>query len=604
MMRRFFIRRTLQYVMYLLIPTICACIFWGVLVARQEEKSLRVQGKSSLKAVQSQLDLVVSSVMEQQVRMANDTNMMVALKKILVNDHKTSYSDAIYIRSINTFLRSLVESHNYLSSIYLYFDGYDSYFGSELKTASLKPEDESWLSVYQTMPEDVEGISRLRISQGNYDTENEEVLSVYRRMLIEKGVIVLNLNVKKLQKSLDSMSGVSLEELYLFDAAGNLLTSDSGSRIETKDRIKLQEFLRRRPEGDPEGEWIRIGSVRYLVQTDYYGDYQIYLVSATPRSAWFSALSPLLLIFGLIFLVDLAIVVGISYITTKRNFRQIEYTLELFEQAEKGIYPEQEEASPKDEYGVIFNNILHMFLRTSYLDMQLAEKQYRHQVMELSTLQYQINPHFLFNTLQTVELEALKLKDDTTALTQILHDLSDLLKYSLANPLQMVTVKEELRYLKEYAEIQQYRLGEGFLVYYEVEDDWMEARMLRLLLQPLLENSILHGIRESRRRGYIKVRIYPKNGWMMFAVVDNGVGMTREGLQELQKRLLDENSRNIGLINVNRRLMLRYGNESMLKIRTKAGEGTCVRFRIPLADMQGDHDKGQKLGNFPNNDKK
>lgn len=280
------------------------------------------------------------------------------------------------------------------------------------------------------------------------------------------------------------------------------------------------------------------------------------------------------------------IVVVISYLTTKRNFRQIEYTLELFEQAEKGVFPEQEASRPKDEYGVIMNNILHMFLKTSYLDMQLAEKQYRHQVMELSTLQYQINPHFLFNTLQTVELEALKLNEDTTAMTQILHDLSDLLKYSLANPLQTVTLKEELRYLKEYAEIQQYRLGDGFLVYYEVEEEWMDAQMLRLLLQPLLENSILHGIRGSSRKGYIKVRIYPRNGWMFFSVVDNGVGMTREEVQELQQRLADENSRNIGLTNVNRRLVLRYGSASGLKIRAKAGWGTCMMFRIPLENMK------------------
>lgn len=297
MMRRFFIRRTMQYVLYLLIPTICACVFFGALIAGQEEKALHVQGKSSLKAVQSQLDVAVNSVMEQQVRMANDTNMMVALKKILVNNNKTSYSDAIYIRSINTILRSVVQSHSYLSSIYLYFDGYNSYFSSEQKTIALTEEDESWLSVYQSMPEDVDGISRLRLSTDEYDSEREQVLSVYRRMLIEEGVIVINLNLKNLQESLDNMSGDTFEGLYLFDAAGNLLTADSKSQIQTENQEQIREFLQQRPEGDPDGKWMKIGKETYLVQTDYYEMYQIYLVSLIPWSTWFSVLLPLIGIF-------------------------------------------------------------------------------------------------------------------------------------------------------------------------------------------------------------------------------------------------------------------------------------------------------------------
>ncbi|MDO5423389.1 MAG: histidine kinase [Eubacteriales bacterium] len=589
MMRRFFIRRTIQYARYLLIPIICACFFFGIMMARQAEQALHVQGENSLKAVYSQLDLVVNSVMQQQIRMANDTNMMLALKKILLNDNKTSYSDAIYIRGINTMLNSVVSAHSYLSSIYLYFDGYDSYFASELKTTRLEEADESWLSVYRSMPEGTDGISSLRtISAAGTvgDGEEEKVLSVFRRMLIQEGVVVMNLNLKRLQESLDSMSGDALEGLYLFDAAGNLLTADSKSQIGEGNLSRMQALLLENPDGIPDGNWMRIGSERYLVQVDYYETYQIYLVSLIPQSMWMKQLLPLFGMFALFFLLDCVIAVLISYFTTKRNFGQIEYTLALFEQAEQGIFPEQEEKQPEDEYGVIMNNILHMFLKTTYLDTQLAEKQYRHQVMELSTLQYQINPHFLFNTLQTVELEARKLAEDTSVISLILHDLSDLLKYALANPLELVTLKEELRYLKEYAEIQQYRLGNGFLIYYEVDEEWMEARMLRLLLQPLLENSILHGIRESSRKGYIKVRAYPRDGWMLFSVIDNGVGMTKEEIRELLERLEDENSQNIGLTNVNRRLILYYGEESRLKIQAKPGWGCCMTFRIPMEKMR------------------
>lgn len=605
MMRRFFIRRTIQYMLYLMIPTLCACLFFGIFGARQEEKMLLVQGENSLKAVQGQLELAVNSVMEQQIRMANDTSMMVALKKILQNKGKTSYGDAVYIRSLNTMLRSVVQSHSYLSSIFLYFDGYDSYFSSELKTTAITEEDERWLSVYQTMPTEIDGISNVREISGQFDGENEQVLSIYRRMLIEEGVIVVNLNLKKLQESLDRMSADMLEGLYLFDAVGNLLIADSRSQIKTEKQNQIKYILTQTPGRMLDGKWMKIQNERWLVQTDFFENYQIYLVSLIPSSTWYAVLSPLLGIFFLFFLLDSLIVVFISYITTKRNFRQIEYTLDLFAQAEQGICPQgREEAEPRDEYGVIMNNILHMFLRNSYLNAQLTEKQYKHKVMELSTLQYQINPHFLFNTLQTVELEVRKLTGDTTSMTQILHDLSDLLKYALANPERLVSLKEELRYLKEYMEIQQYRLGNRFLTYYEIEEDLMEIQMPRLLLQPLLENSIIHGIRESGHTGYIKVKAFPVGGWLRFSVIDNGIGMSREEIERLMERMEDENSKNIGITNVNRRLVLRYGEESRLKIWSKSGMGTCIVFRIPLETSQESSILSEGLVISTGNDKK
>ena len=114
------------------------------------------------------------------------------------------------------------------------------------------------------------------------------------------------------------------------------------------------------------------------------------------------------------------------------------------------------------------NNILHLFLNTSYLKTQLAEKQYKQEAAELSVLQYQINPHFLFNTLQTVNLEILKLSGDTRPVLDILKKLAEILKYSLITPMQPVLLREELEYLKDYVSIQQSRTVHPFIVYYEV----------------------------------------------------------------------------------------------------------------------------------------
>ena len=207
------------------------------------------------------------------------------------------------------------------------------------------------------------------------------------------------------------------------------------------------------------------------------------------------------------------------------------------------------------------NNILMMFLNNTYLNIQLKEKQYRQQNAELTALQLQINPHFLYNTLQTLDMEARKLNDDGR-ISAVVGYVSDILKYSLTNPQKSVSLREELDYLKKYVEVQHYRFGDSFIIYYEVDDDVMDAEVFRLMLQPVVEN----------RRIGDKVNL---------RVIDNGDGMTREELEALRKRIADRNSRSIGLTNLDRRLRLRYPEETGLRICSIKNLGTSVSFCIP-----------------------
>ena len=203
---------------------------------------------------------------------------------------------------------------------------------------------------------------------------------------------------------------------------------------------------------------------------------------------------------------------------------------------------------------------------------------------ELKALQLQINPHFLFNTLQSVELQARKILGRENDMSRILQNVSDILKYSLQSAKRTVTVETEIRYLKKYVEIQRFRFGETFIVYYEVDEKALQGQVFKLMLQPLVENSILHGVRNLERTGYIKVKILRRGEELVCSVTDNGRGFSRERINELYERIHDEQSESIGLTNVNRRLKLTYGESSELKIRSKAGMGTDILFRIPWCE--------------------
>ena len=102
------------------------------------------------------------------------------------------------------------------------------------------------------------------------------------------------------------------------------------------------------------------------------------------------------------------------------------------------------------------------------------------------------------------------------------------------------------------------------------------------MLQPLVENSIVHGVRLCDRQGYIKVKIFARGNMVIFRVVDNGIGMTAEEIQEFQERIQKVNVRHIGMSNVNSRLKIYYGEESAIHVRSRKNRGCVVEFRIPI----------------------
>ena len=124
--------------------------------------------------------------------------------------------------------------------------------------------------------------------------------------------------------------------------------------------------------------------------------------------------------------------------TTKRNFEKIDEIIHTFDNAEKGILPpvrtEGISSRERDEYDVILDNIIGVFLKSTYLQRELSEKQYKQEIAEKAALQLQSNPHFLFNTLQSLDFTALELTKVPTILNRMIHNLSDILKYSLEDP--------------------------------------------------------------------------------------------------------------------------------------------------------------------------
>jgi Predicted signal transduction protein with a C-terminal ATPase domain len=212
--------------------------------------------------------------------------------------------------------------------------------------------------------------------------------------------------------------------------------------------------------------------------------------------------------------------------------------------------------------------------------IRLEQENLRH--MESKLLQTQINPHFLYNTLDTIIwlIEGDKNKEAI----DIVVALSEFFRIVVSKGRDFITIREEEIHINSYLQIQQSRYKDILDYEIAIPEELHGYQILKLTLQPLIENSLYHGIKMLRARGKITITGEIKDEVICFHVIDNGIGMNEEELYALRKEVETPGSKQstgFGLANVNKRIKLNYGNQYGLEIRSKKGEGTDIIIKIP-----------------------
>lgn len=274
----------------------------------------------------------------------------------------------------------------------------------------------------------------------------------------------------------------------------------------------------------------------------------------------------------------------LTFFITRKNYKYVESIISIIGAAEKGNPLMETSYTTKNEYEYIIQNMIRTFIEQRYLKIQLSEKKYKLKTLGLLALQSQINPHFLFNTLETINWKIYSLANKTTQANKMVGDLSDILKYCLDDPLHTVTLEDEIKNTRSYIEIQKVRYRDKFEVIWKYNEDTLKIRVMKLILQPLIENAINHGIKDREDKGFIKIKVYTKPEKLIISVIDNGIGIPPEKLKSIRENLKKEYgySENIGLYNINQRLIIKYGEEYGAKINSKEGFGTVVSLYIPI----------------------
>lgn len=237
-------------------------------------------------------------------------------------------------------------------------------------------------------------------------------------------------------------------------------------------------------------------------------------------------------------------------------------------------------SSAKDEIyylGISYNKMLD---EITHLIDKIYEEQSERRMAELRTLQEQIKPHFLYNTLDNIKWMAKKQGASDVAKT--ITDLSNFFRVFLNNGNEQITLKQEFKHTRSYLDIQRTRCGEKLSYVMEIEKEIEEVSIIKILIQPIVENSIYHGIKTKESNGNIFVRAKVEGDFIKIIVEDDGVGMNEECLSKLKESLLKAaDSGHYGMKNILQRLKYAYGDKACLNIESKLGEGTRVTILIP-----------------------
>ena len=581
MMRRFFIKRLKRYSLLLMTPSLLMLIALFFINSTFQLRNLKQGSAQALASMRRGFTTIYEDTCYQQNMMTVNPQLTLSLRKILMRG-RNSYTDYVFLNSMKSILQSAASSHPSIHSIYLYIDGYENFLASSDGVRPLDAYfDTEWRTLYENLPDEKDTAVLRRIIPASAYQREYRVLTVFQRMTYIRGVIVINIE----------------ERIFTNSIAASLPFPESALRITLDDGSELlsigaypSEVSQAAPDIDnAEPGFVRIGGKQYLRAFSHDGqlslDYSLLLPASVVWARVLSGMAAPLLVVLLVAVLTFIL----AWWTTRQNFRQINEIIRLFDSAEKGtlsaetLHPTQ----ISDEYDLIINNVIRSFMNTTFLDKQLAEQKYQKQVAELTALQLQINPHFLMNTLQTLDFEVCKLTNSFhSPLNTIISNLSDILRYSLASVNAPVTVRDELENVQKYVEIQNFRFPDTIFIDYNVDDEALALPFKRLLLQPLVENSISHGIRPTLRPGHIRVRIAVEGDWLAVSCTDDGAGIAPEKLRALRENLSQgDGGSSIGLNNVNRRLVLNYGEPSALQLESEAGRGTRISFRIPLENL-------------------
>lgn len=476
------------------------------------------------------------------------------------------------IQSIQELIKLPILSRDYIDSIFIYslksnkvisvngISNYDQFQD--------RPCMESYLS-------QEEAFRTLLVTESSMRGYLKKQLSVFQDIKYGKsrnGVAVMNLNLDALLEELELPENVTM---YLTDGQTVLLSNDReavGAAVEM-----IPEYQAIVPEHTVVAEGFSISEM--AVQA---ADLTVitYMGTETYQSQLSTIRSFMLTFLVLMILVTLVLSVLISL----RIFRPIGDIVASIQEYKNVLMGEDTLFREKDELEYILHSIQMTANVKRDVEEELSERVRLLKKAQAVALQSQINPHFLNNTLDTINWMAVSLLGGRNEISKMTGALSRMLRMTLENSDTIIPMSAEIEHCMNYLMIQEKRYEDKFEVIWQVPARIYECRTIRVILQPIVENAIYHGIKPLSNKGQIIIGGDIVDGKVFLTVADNGLGMTLQQVEELENNMKSDmikESRHIGIANVNQRLKLYFGEQYGISVESREAIGTKVTICFP-----------------------
>lgn len=584
----FFWKSFVKTFVLIMLPIVIISAYSLYRLQENSEQAIEARNHNLLLQIMTEADSIFHTVDTVSEFLTGSTSVNYSLPEIFLSRMPSSQS----MKQANTlaqYLQGIIQSNEYAYRAYLYYDNpFGRYIAATPSNAYMKSySSDRQMDAFLDSPSDFWYESR---NLGVYSFSPEkEVLAIYQKLYspysaeLSAGVLVTYFDMSLFREYLSNFS-LYPEQTILFLQEGQPPLFQSSDR----DYSGLTEQLL--PQVNPDSIsrpfHMKYEGVSYLVSLTASSRSGLYFVSLIPDRVFFRQVHSMTAVFLLIAAAACILSIFLSLYRAGKECDQLQVFIDVFNDADAAVSSRILTSSKtSDPYQAILRNIINLFLEQDYLKLQLDNKQYQIQLLELQALQHQINPHFLFNTLNTIYWKAVRLTSGPNICSSMISSLSEILSYSLTDAQKKVPLRMELEYLEHYTDIQQIRYDHKFEVVWDIDEDALDLPILKMTLQPLVENSIYHGIKEKEESGLIKIRVYCRPGRVIIRILDNGAGIPEERLAEIKRQLASSNTgkpeAHIGLFNTNRRLILAYGEPSAIRIYSLRDIGTIVSFTIP-----------------------
>jgi two-component system sensor histidine kinase YesM len=430
-------------------------------------------------------------------------------------------------------------------------------------------------------------------------SDSEAYISVARvirepKTLARLGYILIDVKLEAFGGILSNLNVEKEAGLMIVDGLQRLLYE----RVSADGISAYEEIMKQgQPQQLESGHRKRLGSSDYLFVQHHSSYSGLSVIGLTPIAV-IQKESREIMKFTLWFaVVCVAIVMILAVMLSYRITRPLIVLKKNMASVEQGDFNKRVTPLTNDEFGQLGRGFNKMMEEINRLFHEVFVLGIREKEAELSALQSQINPHFIYNTLESINMMAVQRKH--AEVSDMVSALGKLLRYTIDKAGRLISLQEEIDFVQSYVRIQQVRYGGKLQVFYDIDDEVQDCRIPKLIMQPLVENAVYHGIDGQEEGGTIWISALRFADELLITVRDNGKGMSEEEIDALNEEIsklpsyqsLQRNDEDeLGLNNIYQRILLIYGEGGSLTVEGSLGQGLAVTITIPLQEKEAEQD--------------